>query len=74
MGAGRKVATDSVDHAVGFTRLRKVGEKVEKGAVLAVVHHNQLDVTHVVHEMTAAFVIGELQPKSNPYIVERIVE
>jgi pyrimidine-nucleoside phosphorylase len=40
LGAGRVRAEDAVDHAVGFSELVKIGERVEAGAVLAVVHAN----------------------------------
>ena len=40
LGAGRAKATDSVDHAVGVSGLVKVGERVEAGAPMGVVHAN----------------------------------
>lgn len=40
LGAGRKRAEDRVDHAVGFSGLVKVGERVAQGAPLCVVHAN----------------------------------
>ena len=38
LGAGRTRAEDTVDHAVGFTHLVKVGERLEAGELLGVVH------------------------------------
>ncbi len=38
LGAGRTRATDTVDHAVGFDRLVKVGERVHQGQPLCRVH------------------------------------
>jgi len=40
LGAGRAKASDGVDHAVGVSALVKVGERVDAGATLAVVHAN----------------------------------
>lgn len=40
LGAGRVRTEDKVDHAVGFSHLVKIGERVEQGDVLAVIHAN----------------------------------
>jgi pyrimidine-nucleoside phosphorylase len=92
LGAGRRVASDKVDHAVGFTGLPKVGKRrrerwsvytkqknkvgdmVEKGHLLAKIHHNSDDVQHVVKEIMASFPISE-EPvtRRGPMVLERIV-
>lgn len=38
MGAGRHKATDAINHAVGFSGIRKTGERVSKGEPLLVIH------------------------------------
>jgi pyrimidine-nucleoside phosphorylase len=38
LGGGRAKANDAIDHAVGFTAVRKVGERVERGEPLLMVH------------------------------------
>ena len=38
LGGGRQKATDDVDFSVGFSAIRKVGEAVEKGEPLFVIH------------------------------------
>ena len=38
LGGGRQKADDAVDFAVGFSRLKKVGEQVEKGEPLLLMH------------------------------------
>lgn len=40
LGAGRAKKSDSVDHAVGFIIQHKVGDKVEKGEPLFIIHAN----------------------------------
>ena len=40
LGAGRTKKGDSVDHAVGFVIQHKVGDKIEKGEPLFIVHAN----------------------------------
>lgn len=44
LGAGRAKANDSVDHAVGFDRLIKIGEHIHQGSGLCRIHaNNQAD-------------------------------
>jgi pyrimidine-nucleoside phosphorylase len=38
LGGGRKTADDSIDFAVGLSAIKKVGEKVEEGEPLLVIH------------------------------------
>jgi pyrimidine-nucleoside phosphorylase len=40
LGAGRAKAADPVDHAVGVSGLAKIGERIEAGAPLGVIHAN----------------------------------
>lgn len=43
LGAGRKTKEDDVDHSVGIQLLKKVGDNVKEGDVLAVMIHNNED-------------------------------
>ena len=40
LGAGRMKITDEIDPAVGFSDLKKIGERVEVGEALCIVHSN----------------------------------
>lgn len=40
LGAGRATKEDSIDHAVGVVLRKKIGDKVEAGEELAVIHYN----------------------------------
>jgi thymidine phosphorylase len=73
LGAGRIRAEDTVDHAVGFTRLIKVGERVDVGSVLGVVHANDEAMAEETRAcLEGAVQIGEEAPAAEPLIVERI--
>ncbi|WP_221031334.1 thymidine phosphorylase [Opitutus sp. WL0086] len=73
LGAGRARAEDAVDHAVGITDLVKIGETVEKGQPLCVVHANDDDTWAAAEVMLRdAIVVGEGAAKAPPLIVERI--
>ena len=38
MGAGRKQKTDTIDHSVGYIMHKRIGDRVEKGDVIATLH------------------------------------
>lgn len=40
LGGGRKMKTDVIDHAVGFTFHKKIGDQVKKGEPLLTIHHH----------------------------------
>ncbi len=73
LGAGRIRAEDTVDHAVGFTRLVKVGARIEAGAVLGVVHANdEAKLAEARARLEAAVAIDDTAPAAEPLIMERI--
>lgn len=73
LGAGRIKAEDTVDHAVGFTRLAKVGERVEAGGVLGVVHANDESKLNEARAwLEDAVLIGDDASSREPLIVEQI--
>ncbi len=73
LGAGRIKAEDTVDHAVGFTRLPKVGERVATGAVLGLVHASREgQLAEARAALEGAVAIGEGAPAAEPLVVERI--
>lgn len=56
LGAGRARKTDSIDHAVGILVHKKVGERVERGEILATIHaRNQAEAAHAQSRLLAAF-------------------
>ncbi|MCY4302756.1 MAG: thymidine phosphorylase [Aestuariivita sp.] len=48
LGGGRKVESDWINCAVGISDVVRIGEKVEKGQVIAEVHAESLDVARMV--------------------------
>ena len=73
LGAGRKKTDDKLDYAVGFTLLKKVGERVAAGEPLVRVHHNgQKTLADVEQRLARAYQIGGAAPPVRPLIVERI--
>ncbi len=70
LGAGRSRAEDPVDHAVGFTRLVKVGTRVVSGDVLAVIHANdEAKAAHAEAMLQKAILVGDAAPSPTPLIL-----
>ena len=60
LGAGRRVKDDSIDHAVGVVCLRKRGDRVEAGELLAEVHaRDEAAAAAAVAEVAAAYELGD---------------
>jgi pyrimidine-nucleoside phosphorylase len=71
LGAGRTRTGDTVDPAVGLTRLAKTGQAVETGDVLAVLHANDADTLAAVREaVRSAFEVGDAPPPARRLIAE----
>jgi len=76
LGAGRTTKEDTIDPAVGVELVRKIGERVEKNGVLAILHVN--DETHVAKARRLVESAYEIDPSGAPcapppLIVERIL-
>ncbi|MDB6093270.1 MAG: pyrimidine-nucleoside phosphorylase [Verrucomicrobia bacterium] len=73
LGAGRAKAADPVDHAVGFSELAKVGERVEVGGRLAVVHANdEVALVEATRMLDNAIVVGEARGET-PRLVDEVI-
>ena len=57
LGAGRETFDDVIDMAAGIVLNKKVGDKVEKGDVLCVVHTNKEDFDPILKDIEEAFTI-----------------
>jgi len=59
LGAGRARVTDSIDCTVGISGIVKIGEPINKGEPLAMVHANRnIQANDAIAMATSAFVIG----------------
>jgi pyrimidine-nucleoside phosphorylase len=67
LGAGRRTKEDSIDHAVGIVCRAKLGDRVERGDVLAEVHaRGDAAAEKAAEAVSAAYRIGseERAPRS----------
>ncbi len=73
VGAGRRIATDKVDHGLGLTRVVAVGEYVEGGAPLAIAHMRTQEQFQVVDTaLQQGLVLSQQQPTDSPLIYQTI--
>jgi pyrimidine-nucleoside phosphorylase len=76
LGAGRTTKEAAIDPAVGIELVRKIGERVERNGVLAILHVN--DEAHVAEARSLVESAYEIDPSGSaceppPLIVERIL-
>lgn len=72
LGAGRETFDDIIDMSAGIVLNKKVGDKVEKGETLCVVHTNKDNVESILKDIENSFVIVdefvEVPPTVHAYI------
>ncbi|PKA41899.1 thymidine phosphorylase [Rhizobium sullae] len=73
LGAGRKIASDALDHDVGLTGIVHVGDVVEKGEPLCILHCRcEAAVATAAEAISAAILIGRHQPERRPVVTGRL--
>lgn len=73
LGAGRLQKDDQVDPAVGVTLNKKIGEQVEKGEILAMLHINREDnLGEALERCSRAFSIVPERPNPAPLVYQVI--
>jgi len=73
LGGGRTRPEDSVDHAVGITRLLPVGAEVKAGEPLALVHaRNKTDAERAALVLLSGYTLGDTKPAAAKVILRRI--
>ena len=73
LGAGRAKTEDKVDHAVGVSSLVKIGERVESGAPLCVVHANDEDALIEAKTMLAKAIDLSGSAVAVPKLIDEII-
>jgi pyrimidine-nucleoside phosphorylase len=74
LGGGRKKASDTIDFAVGFEHPKKIGDRVERGEPLMLMHYNEAGRAAEAERMIQAAYDIQEQPVTNrlPLITELI--
>ncbi|WUR14393.1 thymidine phosphorylase [[Empedobacter] haloabium] len=73
LGGGRRRPQDAIDFAVGLTNLAELGQKVDAGQPLAIVHaRSEAAAKQAVAEVQAAYTIADTAPAANPIVYRTI--
>jgi pyrimidine-nucleoside phosphorylase len=73
LGAGRQTKDDAIDHAVGILCLKKRGDSVTAGEVVAEVHaRDDAAAERAGAEVLAAYEFGDEAPPARPIVLETI--
>lgn len=73
LGAGRTKTTDTIDHAVGVSDLKKIGESVEQGEPLCIIHSNgRENEIELFRGLLDAFEIADNPVKPKELVYESI--
>ena len=75
LGAGRERVEDSIDHAVGATILKPLGERIKRGeAVLELHYRDSSRLGAALALVKQACVIGDFPPPTQPQVLETLGE
>lgn len=73
LGAGRERLEDRVDHAVGVTVRKKVGDRVQRGEPLVTLHYNDEKRLAAARDLLEkSFEIQDNPPTARPLVLETI--
>ncbi|MDQ2982715.1 MAG: thymidine phosphorylase [Actinomycetota bacterium] len=70
LGAGRRVKSDTIDHAAGIVLTKKRGDRVDAGEKLAEIHARDADAAFRASEQVrAAYVLGDDAPADQALVL-----
>ncbi len=73
LGAGRKVASDTLDHDVGLTGIVHIGDPIAEGEPLCILHcRSESDFDTAAAAITAVITIGDTRPDRRPVVTGRL--
>ena len=71
LGAGRETKEDIIDPAVGSELCVKVGDSIQAGQPLAIIHSNREEVSEVLDRLSAAVTIAD--SAQAPALIHKII-
>ncbi|HCO18457.1 MAG TPA: pyrimidine-nucleoside phosphorylase [Tissierellales bacterium] len=68
LGAGRRTKEDPIDFGAGISLKKKLGDQVEAGDVLCILHTDKEDTKEAERKAFEAYTISPMAPEKAPYI------
>lgn len=72
LGGGRERKNDPIDHGVGVELVRKPGEEVRAGEVIARLYHRDKGVGAALDLLRVGIAVGTRRPELPPLILDRV--
>ena len=73
LGAGRNTKEESIDYSAGITLIKKTGDKVQAGDVIAILYANdQARFASATAKFISSTIIDDEKPAERPLIFERV--
>ena len=73
MGGGRKVASDSIDYAVGFDQFIRLGEQADSNTPLAMIHsRSEAQWQQAANQLQQAITVSDETYQPTPEIYRQI--
>ena len=73
LGAGRNTKEESIDYSAGITLVKKTGDKVEEGDVIAIMYTNDENrFQSAIDRFMKSTEIGAEEPEARPLVFERV--
>lgn len=73
LGAGRNTKEESIDYSAGITLVKKTGDKVEEGDIIAIMYTNDENrFQSAIDRFMKSTEIGAEEPEARPLVFERV--
>ncbi|TKD69921.1 pyrimidine-nucleoside phosphorylase [Pseudalkalibacillus hwajinpoensis] len=72
LGAGRATKDDQINHGVGITLKKKVGDQVTKGETLVVLHSDEEEPTNSIDKINEAYTLSE-QARDKHQLIYKVI-
>jgi len=70
LGAGRQTKEDTIDHGVGISIQKKIGDAVKKGDTLALLYSNTESASEAMDKLNSAYAFSDTPVETQPIIYE----